>query len=98
MQNATCRVIEPNGKIAKKELRTDNVQNQLADLYEMIDTQVIQLLYLPKTKEYAIMDENGLLRSNPQANAAAQRYVFEQTGQPHPLVGNIVIVDAKYVL
>lgn len=101
MQNAECRVIEPNGKIAKKELRTDNVQNQLTDLYNLVanNCNTIEIVNIPQTNELAIVDENGLNKpSDCKPNPTAQRYIFEQTGRVIPLVGNVVIVDSKFIM
>jgi hypothetical protein len=90
MQNAECRVIEPNGKITKKGLRTDNVQNQLNDLYNLVANtcSTIEIVNIPQTNE----------PSECKPNPTAQRYIFEQTGRVIPLVGNVVIVDSKFIM
>jgi hypothetical protein len=77
-----------------KPIKFESESPSLKEMQDMVDGY-IEFVHL-KNGEIAIVNEEGLLRELPY-NAAASAYVNNRTDSEYHLVGNVLIIESKYV-
>lgn len=88
-------IIYPDGKIFYVKPQ-DGKKFSLAELYKLLDCQLVQVLYLDgKSKKILILDEEGKFRMDAKFNARASRiaYRFHKIREEDRIVGTVMLCD-----
>lgn len=63
--------LTPSGTCSVVEIEEFDLDRQLDQMYQCIGCSAIEIVHLPHTAGCIIVDESGLLKNDPQLNAAA---------------------------
>ncbi len=93
--NSRGTIIYPNGKVFYVKPQ-DGKKFTLAELYKLLDCQMVQVLYLEcESKKILILDEEGKFKKEPKYNARASKiaYRFHKIRETDRIVGTVMLCD-----
>ena len=82
--------LTPAGTCSVVEIEEFDLDKQLDQMYQIIGCSTIEIVRMPRTDGCLIVDESGLLKEDPQLNAAAT-LLAEQ-----PIVGTVLLGSIRY--
>ena len=87
-------VWKTNGE--KQEVETDAEHVTIEELYKAIDTNIIEVCYLSNNKMF-ILDEEGKMKGKVINEKATKRFYDETKRFDDCIVGDVVLIDRKYI-
>lgn len=93
--NSRGTIIYPDGKVFYVKPQ-DGKKFSLAELYKLLDCQLVQVLYLGcESKKILILDEEGKFKKEPKYNARASKlaYRFHKIRETDRIVGTVMLCD-----
>lgn len=82
--------LTPTGTCSVVEIEEFDLDRQLDQMYRCIGCSSIEIVRLPHTDGCLIVDESGLLKDDPQLNAAATILA------EHPIVGTVLLGSIRH--
>lgn len=82
--------LTPSGTCSVVEIEEFDLDRQLDQMYQCIGCSAIEIVRLPHTTGCLIVDESGLLKADPQINAAATILA------EHPIVGTALLGSIRH--
>lgn len=80
----------------KQKVETDAEFVTIEELYKAINTDIVEVCYLSNNKMF-ILDEEGKLKGKVINEQATKRFYDETKRFDDCIVGDVVLIDRKYI-